>query len=134
MFSSCKMWFFFFVLTTRCVGRALIVKDIFKSVPYFRLEVPAWIGRHRFSQQKRFLCALNRGANPIKLFNGTLLLMEPTVYWLQNVILIRHKTAKCLQRSTVHKDAQTRLTMLIQSMASASLSVSLGVRHEAVMP
>lgn len=133
--SCCKMWFFFFfVLITRCLGRALIVGDTFKSVPHFRLEISAWIGRCRFSQQMRLLCTLNRKINPIKLFNETLLLIEPTLYWSQNVILIRHKTAKCLQRSTVHKDAQTRLTMLIQSMASASLSVSLGLRHEAVMP
>ena len=86
--SSPSLWqstyhFFFVFLITRYHEKVLIVEDTFKSVPQLRLEVPARIERHRFSQQRRLSCNSNWGTNPIKTLKGTSLSVEPTLCWYQ---------------------------------------------------
>ena len=57
------------------------MRGTFKYVPQSRLKVPAQIGRHMFSQQRRLPCDLNWRANPIKSLKRTLLPVEPTLCW-----------------------------------------------------
>lgn len=72
---------FFFLLNHDVFWGALIVEGIFKSVPQFKLEVPAQTERHMFSQQIRLFYDSNLKINPVKLLKRTLLPIKPTLYW-----------------------------------------------------
>ena len=66
------------------MGRASIVGGTFKPVLQPRLKTHARTGRHKFFQQRRLLCDSNWRANLVKSLKGTLLPVEPTLYWLFN--------------------------------------------------
>ena len=59
----------------------------FKSVPQPRLEVSPQTERHIFSQQRRFPCDSNWGANSVKPLKGTPLPVEPTLCWFLSITL-----------------------------------------------